>query len=163
MRNNMIVSAALLAALGFSAGAFAQPPGAGPDGPGWHHRHGGPLAHELRQLNLSDAQKASIKQVVQAARPQMRAQMEAVREQRKAFETATPGSSAYQSAAGSLAQAEANAASARVQQQAAIRTQIYALLTDAQKTQLATLIQQREAKIAQWQAEHPAPSAAAAD
>ncbi|MDB5986963.1 MAG: hypothetical protein JWR16_2016 [Nevskia sp.] len=159
MRKYMIVSAALLAALGLSTSVFAQAPGPGADGPGWHHHRGGPFRHELRQLNLSDAQKASIKQIVQAARPQMRAQVEAVHQQRKAFETATPGTAAYQSAAAALAQAEATAASARVQEGAAVRTQIYAVLTDAQKAQLATLIQQREAKVAQWQAEHPAPAA----
>lgn len=157
------IPALLLAAAGLSTAALAQPADSGPDGgpgrdrAGWHHRHGGPLREELRQLDLSQMQKAGIKQIVDAARPQMRAQREALHTQRKAFDTATPGSAAYQNAAANLAEAEAGAARARVQQQAALRTQIYALLTDAQKSQLANLIAQREARVEQWKANHPAP------
>ncbi len=159
MRNTTIISAALVAAMAIGGSVLAQGPGPEDGGPGgWHqHHHGGPLAHELHQLNLSDAQKASIKQIVESARPQMRAQMDALHEQRKAFETSVPGTAAYQTATGALAQAEANAASARVTEMASIRTQIYALLTDDQKAQMATLVAQREAKVAQWQAAHPAP------
>lgn len=154
MRNHIIVTVALIAALGLSVGVFAQSP---EDGHGWHHHRGGPFAHELKELDLTDAQKASIKQIVQAAHQQLKPQMRALRQQHAALETATPGTSAYQTATTNLAQAAAAAASSRVQEAATARAQIYAVLTDAQKTQLAGLIQQREAKIAQWQAAHPAP------
>jgi len=154
MRNHITVTVALIAALGLSAVVFAQPP----EGEhGWRH-HRGPLAHELKELGLTDAQKASIKQIVQAAYQQMKPQMQALRQQHEALETATPGTAAYQTATTSLAQAAATAASAHVQEEATVRAQIYAVLTDAQKTQLAGLIQQREARIAQWQAAHPAPA-----
>ena len=128
-----IISAALVAALGFSASVMAQPPEGG-----WHHHghHGGAFGHELRELSLSDQQKASIKQILQAERPQMHAQKAALRAQRTAFEAIVPGSSGYQAAADSLAQAQAAAASARVEAGASVRAQIYALLTDAQKAQL---------------------------
>jgi Spy/CpxP family protein refolding chaperone len=155
MRNHIIVTVALFAALGLSVGVSAQPP---EDGHGWHHHHGGPFAHELKELGLTDAQKGSIKQIVQAAHQQLKPQMQALRQQHEALETATPGTAAYQAATTSLAQAAATAANARVQEEASVRAQIYAVLTDAQKTQLAGLIQQHEAKMAQWQAAHPAPT-----
>ncbi|MDR3416616.1 MAG: Spy/CpxP family protein refolding chaperone [Nevskia sp.] len=124
---------------------------------GWHHHHhGGALMFVLRKLDLSAEQKASVKQLMQQAHGQLKPQMEALRADRQAFNEATPGSSGYATAAANLAQAAGAAATARVQEEATLRTQIYGLLTDPQKAELAKLQQEYAARIAQHQAEHPA-------
>jgi len=150
MRKSLLAIPAVLA-MAASAVAFA--------GGGFHHHHSAML-HELRQLSLTDDQKASIKQMAQASFAQAKTQRQALFQQRLAFESATPGTAAYQTAAAALAQSEASAASARVTSEAALETQVYGILTDAQKTQFASLQAQHQAKVAQWQAARAASSAA---
>jgi Spy/CpxP family protein refolding chaperone len=127
---------------------------------GWHsHGHGQLMA--LSKLNLTDAQRASIKQIMQTSFAQNKTQRQALGQQRSAFESMTPDQVGYQAAAASLAQAEGSAAQARVQQRANITAQIYAVLTAPQKAQLATLKAQQQARKAQWQqfkAQHPVSS-----
>jgi Spy/CpxP family protein refolding chaperone len=171
MRKIIPLSLALAGALGLSAMAFAGGPGEdhgpGPGFGGWHGHahHGGDFGlgfAGLHKLDLSDAQKASIKQLVQQNFAQLKPQRDAVRQQRAAFEALTPDAAGYQSAAASLAQAEASLTSARITQGAALRAQIYAVLTSAQKTQLANLKAEREARMEQWKAfraQHPVPAA----
>lgn len=112
----------------------------------------------LGKLNLTDAQRASVKQIISSQREQGRAQWKTLRQQRQAFESMIPTQAGYQAAAARLAQASGQATQARVQQQADTRAQIYAVLTPAQQMQLAAHRQQREARHAQWKqfkAEHP--------
>ena len=163
MRKTMTLSIILAAALGCSALALADPGGQGEGfgGPGGHGHHGGGFA-ELRGLNLTDAQKASVKQIVQASFSQLKPQFQAVRQQRQAFEALSPSSSGYQAAAASLAQAEANLTSARITARAAVTAQIYTtVLTSAQQTQAQTQKAAFLARQAQWQqfkAQNPVPS-----
>jgi Spy/CpxP family protein refolding chaperone len=153
MRKLMLVPAAILAAGMLSTAVHAQ---GGDEQPGWHHHHrGGVLIHDLKALDLSDAQKASVKTLLQNARQQLKPQFEALRAQRQAFNAAVPGSPEFYNAGAALAQAASAAAGARVQQEAELRAQIYALLTDAQKQQLAALQAQHQAKFAQWQGQQP--------
>ena len=127
---------------------------------GWHsHGHGQLMA--LNKLNLTDAQRASVKQIMQTSFAQNKTQRQALGQQRSAFESMTPDQVGYQAAAASLAQAEGTAAQARVQQRAAITAQVYAVLTAPQKAQLATFKAQQLARKAQWQqfkAQHPVSS-----
>lgn len=150
MRKSTSLVLALTAALSLTTLAVS----AQADGPhgGWHGggRGHGELA-SLNKLNLTDAQRASIKQIVQASFAQNKPQHEALRQQREAFESMTPGQVGYQAAAASLATAEGAATQQRVQQQATIRTQVYAVLTTAQKAQYATLQTQQQARKAQWE------------
>jgi Spy/CpxP family protein refolding chaperone len=169
MRKIIPLSLALAGALSLSAMAFAGPGedhGPGPGGWHGHAHHGGGFGFGLaglHQLDLSDAQKASIKQLVQQNFAQLKSQRDAVRQQRTAFEALTPDAPNYQSAAASLAQAEASLTSTRITQGAALRAQVYAVLTSAQKTQLASLKAEREARFQQWKAfkaQHPTPAEA---
>jgi protein CpxP len=157
MRNLIFLPAAVLAAALLSTAVSAQGPGPeGGPGPGFHHRPHGELMHVLKELNLSDDQKASVKQLFQQSHEQLKPQMEALMADRQALLGATPGTAAYQTAANNLAQAASAAAGAHVQAEATLATQVYNLLTDAQKAQWATLQQQHLAKMAQWQAKHQA-------
>lgn len=161
MRKQTLLGMALASAMSLTTLAFAAPfGGAGATSQGEHHGHRGGHHGQmmLSKLNLTDAQRASIKQIYQTQRAQGRTQWTALRQQRQAFESMIPTQAGYQAAAASLAQASGQATQARVQQQANLRARIYAVLTPAQQMQLASLKQQRETRHAQWkqfQAEHP--------
>ena len=167
MRKHTLLGLALASALAIGTTAAIAAPGAGgPDssGHGWHGhegRHGDSQMMMLHKLNLSDAQKASIKQIVGTNREQNKAPREALRKQRAAFESMTPNQVGYQAAATNLAQAEGQATQVRVQQQANMRAQIYALLTPQQQAQAATFTAQEQARRAQWKQfkeQNPAPA-----
>ncbi|HTV86437.1 MAG TPA: Spy/CpxP family protein refolding chaperone [Dyella sp.] len=155
MRKTMTLSIILAAALGCSALALAGPGGQdfGP-GPGGFHGHGhhGGAGLLLKGVNLTDAQKASIKQIMQQSFTQLKPQFQAVRTQREAFEALSPSSSGYQAAAASLAQAEANLTSARIVARAAATAQIYTtVLTASQQSQVAANKAAMQARKAEWQ------------
>ena len=164
MRKQTLLGLALATALAIGTTVAVAAPGAGgpgPSGHGWHGHRGGGQMMMLHKLNLSDAQKASIKQIMSTSRTQNKAQWQAVRQQRSAFESMTPDQVGYQAAAASLAQAEGQATQARVQQMANLRAQIYAVLTPAQQAQAATFKAQAQARRAQWQkfkTQNPLPS-----
>ena len=165
MRKHTLLSLALASALAIGTTvAMAAPGASGPNASnhGWHghhDRHGQMMM--FHKLNLSDAQKASVKQIVSTSRQQNKTQWQALRQQRAAFEAMTPNQVGYQAAAASLAQAEGQATQTRVQQMANVRAQIYAVLTPAQQAQAATFKAQAQARRAQWKqfkAQNPAPS-----
>lgn len=149
MRKNLIIGLALSSAL--AIGSFAVAAQGAPGG--WGH-HGGPGHHgmmDMHKLNLTDAQKASIKQIMRSSFAQNKSQFQALRQQKQAFEAMTPTDPGYQAAAAALAQAEGTATTARVQQMANVRAQIYNVLTSAQQSQLATMKAQQQARRQQWQ------------
>lgn len=155
MRKNFKLALALASAMALAPFAIAAAQDGGPHG-GGHGHHGFEM---LSKLNLSDAQKASVKQIMQTAFAQNKPQRQALRQQREAFEAMAPNSSGYQAAAASLAQAEGAAAVARTQQRAAVRAQVYAVLTPAQQSQLASIKAANQARHQQWEqfkASHPA-------
>ncbi|MFC5580029.1 Spy/CpxP family protein refolding chaperone [Rhodanobacter terrae] len=161
MRKNITLGLILSSAMALTTLAVAAPAG---QADGTHqgrfsHRHGHGMGFE--KLDLTDAQRASIKQIVRSRFAQNKTQWQALRQQRSAFQSMTPDQVGYQAAAASLAQAEADATRVRVQQRATVRAQIYALLTPAQKAQWASIKQEKQARRQQWQqfkAEHPAAS-----
>ena len=163
MRKSLTLSLVLASAMALTTLAVSAQQGPG----GWHDGHGGHGHGQflaLSKLNLTTAQQASIKQIVQTSFAQNKTQRQALHQQREAFEALTPDQVGYQAAAASLAQAEGAATTQRVQQQAAIRTQIYAVLTTQQKAQYATLKTQQQARKAQWEqfkAQNPVSTTAA--
>lgn len=161
MRKNITLGLILGSTLALATLAVAAP--IGQDG-GMHqgrHSHGHGHDMAFSKLDLTDAQRASIKQIMHASFAQNKSQWTALRQQRSAFESMTPDQVGYQAAAARLAQAEADATRVRVQQKATVRAQVYALLTPAQKAKMATLKTERQARREQWKqfrAEHPAAS-----
>jgi len=165
MRKILPLSFLLTAALGCSALVFAAPQDGGPAGGGPGGWHGGHRGHHgafmaLKKLNLTDDQKAQVKQIFQQGFAQLKPQMQAVRQQRAAFEAMTPDAAGYQQAATSLAQAEASLTQARVTQGATTRAQVYNILTSAQKAQLATQQAERQQRMQQWKQQHAQQQAA---
>lgn len=162
MRKSLFVGLVISAAL--AAGSFTVAAQPGPHG-GWGGHHGGQFGMmSMHKLKLSDAQKASIKQIMKSRfGPDSKTQWEALRKQRTAFQALKPNDPNYQSSANALAQAEGAAASARVKQMAEVRAKIYAVLTPSQQAEMATMKAQRQARRQQWkqfQAEHPVKGAA---
>ena len=163
------VLAAALACASLTFAAAAPPAGTASTGMSQSAKHRG--GHHMKlfdQLNLSETQRTSVRQLFRQNFEQARPEMQALRQKRTAFDNATPGSAAYQDAANDLAQAESNAAHAQVLRQAALRTRIYDLLTPEQRTQYATLRAQHRTKMKQWRESHmqkrsgPAPATSAA-
>ncbi|MGA8277249.1 MAG: Spy/CpxP family protein refolding chaperone [Rhodanobacteraceae bacterium] len=152
MRKTLTLSMILATAIGASSLAFAMPGGAGHDG---HRHHAMNMGiHDLRKLDLTDAQHEQIKQIMKQGHADIKTQLQTLRQQRGDFEAMAPDAAGYQAATTKLAQAEADAARARVMQRAAMRAKVYAVLTDTQKAKLATLRAEHQAKRAEWKAKH---------
>lgn len=126
------------------------------------HRHGHHGMRMLDKLNLSATQKTSVQQLMQQDFEQAKPALQSLRQQRMAFENATPGSADYQADANNLAQAESNAAHDRVLREADMRSKIYNILTPEQRTQLASLRAEHQQKMQQrreeWMQKHNAKS-----
>ncbi|MGA9421507.1 MAG: Spy/CpxP family protein refolding chaperone [Rhodanobacteraceae bacterium] len=157
MRKTLTLSMILATAIGASSLAFATPGGSG-FAHGGHRHHGMMGMRDLHQVDLTDAQHDTIKQMMKQGFTAMKPRMQALRQQRDAFEAMTPDAAGYQDAATRLAQAEADFTRERVMQQATMRAQIYGVLTDAQKTKLASLQAQHKAKREAWKAKHRSQS-----
>ncbi len=154
MRKHITLGLILTSAMTLATLAVAAPGPAGQEAGMHHGRYShsrGGMDMGLGKLDLTDAQRASIKQIVKTSFAQNKTQWQALRQQRSAFESMTPDQVGYQAAAASLAQAEADATRVRVQQKANVRAQIYAVLTPAQKVQMASMKQQKQARRQQWQ------------
>lgn len=137
-----------------------------PEGKHWHHgnRDGGMMVgvmlHATRQLNLTSEQEASIKSILSAARTRREAAAGSGNVDMMAL--ANPGDPNYATA---LQNAKA-AASARLQSEVELQSQIYNVLTADQKAKLPQVLADMkgkfEARRAAWQQRHGAASSAAA-
>jgi protein CpxP len=144
----LLAGGALIAAgTGFSLATAADvtptatPPAGAPGTghPGFHHDR------LFSKLNLTAEQQASIKAIMTAAKPQMKAMHEQMHANHLKLSQTKPDDPNYGNVVAEVAQTNATLASQRTTQGAEIKAQIYAVLTPAQKTQLATLQAQREA------------------
>lgn len=148
---------AFAAALVLSVAALGQHGGpgghrGGPGGPGMHGGPGGPggdlLGHFARELNLTDAQQAQVKQLVDAFHESKKGMHEQLRNAgggHGPFEGLKDG--AFDEAAvRAAAQARANLHVEMEVAHAKLMSQIYALLTAEQKAKVAELRQRFEQK-----------------
>jgi Spy/CpxP family protein refolding chaperone len=152
MAGGALVAATLGAAATDDPAAAMPPPGA--PGAGAHGGHGpsgeGP-GHLYSKLGLSADQQASIKSIMTAARPQMKSMHDQMRANHLKLMQTKPDDPNYGNVVAQVAQSNATLASQRTSQAAELRTQMYAVLTPPQKTQLAALE-------AQWAAQpHQGP------
>lgn len=119
----------------------------------WHHGHGGPW-HLYSKLGLTAEQKASMKAIFSAAKPEMRSLHEQMRTNQQKLASVTPDDANYSTVVAEVAQTNASLASQRTSQEARLRSQMYALLTPAQKTELQQLKAEWAAKAAAWKSAH---------
>jgi Spy/CpxP family protein refolding chaperone len=128
----------------------APPPGEGPHG-GWGHHHGWGPMRMFHQLGLTDDQKASMKTILTGAAPAMKSLHEQIRANMQQLHATTPDSPNYASVVASASQTAGTLEAQKLTQEANLYAQLYAVLTPAQKTQLA-------ARQAQWASHAPPPN-----
>jgi protein CpxP len=91
------------------------------------------------KLGLSAEQQSSIQSIMTAAKPTMQSLHSQMKANHLKMEQTLPTDANYGNVVAEVAQANATLASQRTTQMAEIRSQIYAVLTPAQRTQLAAL------------------------
>jgi Spy/CpxP family protein refolding chaperone len=146
-----IIGGALTFAAAFtmSVAALAQHGPDGPHGPGGHRGPGGPggslLGHFSQVLNLTDAQKAQIKQLEDSFQESTKGLHEQLAKAGPGgpFDPATAGTF-DEAGVRAAAQARANIQVELEVAHAKFFSQVYALLTTEQKAKLAELHQQME-------------------
>ena len=161
----MTSGALLAAAAGFSvvraADDSTSTSTAPPSGPRGHHGFG--MGHLYSKLGLTTEQQTSIKSIITAAKPQLKALHEQMRANHLKLTQTQPDDPNYASVVAEVAAANASLASQRTSQGATIRSQIYAVLTPTQKAQLVSLEAQWAANphTGQWRGSRAAPTPAA--
>ncbi len=143
-------------------GAYAQPPheGHGWGGPG----HGGPM-HMLHELNLTDAQKQQVKQIIEANKANMKPLMLQMEQNHLAMLQATTGGAYDAAKIQALAGQQAQLQAAMTVQHEALAHQIYTqVLTteqrakaDQMRTDQITRITERIQKIQSGAEQGPPP------
>jgi periplasmic protein CpxP/Spy len=140
LAGSLLASAALaLAATSISIAtaaddtAAAAPAAPGPYG--WHHHH----AHLLSKLNLTAEQQASVKAIMSNAGPQMKSIHQEMRANSLKLQSTQPNDPNYANVVAEVTQANGSLHSQMISQQAAVRAQVFKVLTPAQQTQLAAL------------------------
>jgi len=119
------------------------PPPPGAHGPhGWHH--GGPW-HLLSKLNLTADQKAQVKSIMTAARPQMESLHQQVHANMLKLQQTAPTDPNYTSIASQVSQTHGSLQAQMLTEHAQIRAQVFKVLTPAQQTQLTALEAQMQA------------------
>jgi Spy/CpxP family protein refolding chaperone len=112
--------------------------------PAWSHHdhlHGhSPFMGALKQLGLSDAQKASIRQIFETQHAAAKAEHASFHQQQLAFASLDPASSDYQQQVNGFADQAAAQARQRTQDMAQLKAQVIAVLTPEQKTQFLSAL-----------------------
>jgi Spy/CpxP family protein refolding chaperone len=136
---------AFAAAFTMSVAVYAQHGPGGPHGPGGHRGPGSLLEHFSQALNLTDAQKAQIKQLEDGFKESTKGLHEQLAKAGPGgpFDPATAGTF-DEAAVRAAAQARANIQVELEVAHAKFFSQVYALLTTEQKAKLAELHQQME-------------------
>jgi protein CpxP len=124
---------------------------------GWGH-HRGPW-RLLHKLGLSDAQKAQVKAIMTAARPEMQSLHQQMHANMQKLQQTKPTDANYSAVAAQVSETHGTLSAQMMTQQANIRAQIYKVLTPAQQTQLATLQAQMAAHRQSREAGGSAPAA----
>ncbi|MEA3150722.1 MAG: periplasmic protein CpxP/Spy [Gammaproteobacteria bacterium] len=136
LAGGVLLSAATSFSIANAADDAAATPPAAARGPG---HHGSGPERLFSKLGLSAEQKASIKTLFTTAKPQMKSLHEQLRANHLKLMQTKPDDPNYAHVVAEVAQSNATLASQRTTQRAELKAQMYAVLTPAQKTQLATL------------------------
>jgi periplasmic protein CpxP/Spy len=120
-------------------------------GHGWHHHHHG-MGFLYSKLGLTDAQKASIKTIMQTNGPQMKSLHQQMQSNSLKLQQTQPNDPNYSNVVSQTASSNAAVHQQMDTLKGTIRQEIFAKLTPAQQTQLQTL----EAQMAARRAAHAA-------
>lgn len=154
----LLTCMSLVVAAGPVAAAEADAPGATAEAPsahGWQHRHGDAAAM-FRGLGLSDAQRASMKSILEAARPAIKDLHEQMGANFKLLRQTTPDDSNYAQVVARVGQENGALTTQLISARSKVFSQCYALLAPDQKIHFAEL----QAKRAKWMEGHKRPNEA---
>jgi Spy/CpxP family protein refolding chaperone len=112
---------------------------------GWGHHHG--FAEQLKQLNLTDAQKQQVKQYFSDNKPAFKTDMLNLLKAKQAVNTAIEKNPSDESTIRSLSANVGTAQTELATQHAKFDAFLQSILTTEQKQTLTTLQQKRDAKI----------------
>jgi periplasmic protein CpxP/Spy len=148
----LLACMAMVVAAGPVAAAEADAPGAPADAPsahGWQHHHGDTAAM-FRGLGLTDAQRASMKSILEAARPGIKDLHQQMRANFKLLRQTTPDDGNYAQVVARVGQENGALTTQMINARSKVFSQCYSLLAPDQKIHLAEL----QAKRAKWMEEH---------
>ena len=142
MKIHTIALLALVSTAAYSTTALAQPAGGPPGlfggGPG--HGFPGPalmLEHMADHLDLDDAQRERVQNILEAAKPEIEALRDQGRANREALNTLDPNDPAYSAALNDIAVSNGQLATEGTLLFTRIRTEVDAVLTEEQREKLA--------------------------
>ena len=109
----------------------------------WHHHHGG-VAAMFRELGLTDAQRAKVKSIVEAARPAMQDLRDQLQANARTLRQTSPDDKNYSQVVAKISQENGALVSKLTTQRSGLYAQCYAQLAPIQKTRLAELLARHE-------------------
>lgn len=136
MKRPIVLLTAVLAMAIPLASANAAPgfgPGAFPGGPGDPTMM---LEHIADHLDLTDAQRDSVENILQAAKPEIEALREQANANREAIESLDPADPAYDTVLNNIALSNGELATSATLLVTSVRNQVHAVLTDEQIAKL---------------------------
>ena len=145
MAGALLACMAMVVAAGPVAAAEADVPGAPADAPsahGWHHHHGDGAAM-FRELGLTDAQRAAMKSILQAARPAIKDLHVQLRANFRLLQQTSPDDGNYAQVLARVGQENGALTTQLISARSKVFSQCYALLAPEQKLHLAELQAQR--------------------
>ena len=134
----LMAGAVLTAAAAMSVASAAEQAAATQPPPGAEERNHRPW-HLLGKLDLSAAQKQQIKDILDAARPQMRSLHQQLQANALILRQTQPTDPNYANIASQASQTHGSLTAQMMAQRAEMRAQVFKVLTPAQQTQLAAL------------------------
>lgn len=145
----------LMAGIAVSQDTNTSPP---PPGPSPHHHgfDGGPLGFYTRALNLTDAQRTQIKQIMANEKPTLHPLMQQEEQSHQQMMQLATGGNFDESKAQAIATQEAQTHTQIEVEHAKIMSQAYQVLTPDQKTKFAEMQARHQQRMAQhMQPEQP--------
>jgi Spy/CpxP family protein refolding chaperone len=112
----------------------------GPHGDGFGMGMDGGFGPVLRQLDLTDAQEKSVRDILTQARPDMQKMHEQMHSLIETFQRTLPDDPKYSSVVAQTTRDSQQLAASVVKQVSDLRTKIYAVLTPEQKSRLPELM-----------------------
>jgi Spy/CpxP family protein refolding chaperone len=119
---------------------------------GWRHEHRG-VAALFRELGLTDAQRATMKSILETARPAMKELRDKLQANGRLLRQTSPDDKNYAQVVAKVSQENGALVSKLITQRSKLYAQCYAQLAPIQKTRLAELLAQR-AKWMEQRKEH---------
>ncbi len=146
MKTKLIAVVSVMALLLCGAAMVAYAQGPGPGGMG-HHGWGGPghgMGFMARELNLTDAQKAQVKTIMQANHANMKTVMQQMAENRKALLAATANGAYDAAKIQALANQQAQLTAAMIVNREAVQHQIYTQVLSSEQQAKAEQLRTEE-------------------